>query len=118
MIGDGPRLIESLSGPLHEALQATLEAGEEIRIAVRSYPREAVAVTNRRLLLVREGKPVQALPLAALRKVRSEVQPGGGSLLWETEHPGLPNSVGFPPYDGAKFGQVAARIRRWSAEEE
>ena len=45
MIGEGPSLIEILPPRLKEALDRELREGEEVKLAVRGNPREALAAT-------------------------------------------------------------------------
>src|SRR4051794_37956451 len=72
MIGEGPSLIEILPPRLKEALDRELHEGEEVKLAVRGNPREALAATAARLLTLREGSSsldavtVEAYPLAEL----------------------------------------------------
>lgn len=118
MIGEGPSLVETLSPGLQKALDAALEPGEDLLIAVRGNPREAFAATRGRLLALKEPvvtgvSPVEvrATPLSEVWAVRTTARTLGGRLLWEDRNAALLDGIDFLAHDAAKFGSVARRLQ-------
>lgn len=117
MIGEGPTLNESLSGPLKAALDAELQPGEKPVVTVRARPREALAATATRLLILREDTAimgeasVESYPLTDLTAIELRETGKGTQLVAPVAGAPEPMTLEVPPYDTAKFRMVAERLR-------
>lgn len=113
MIGEGPSLIEILPPRLKEALDQELHADEQLVLAARGRPREALTAIASRLLTLREGptllEPVaaEAYPLAEVTGIELREHAAGPALTWSIR--GRPEPVGFdvPAYEVGKFRRAA-----------
>src|SRR5438094_7601942 len=109
MIGEGPSLNENLPPRLQEALNRELQAGESPVVAVRGRPREALAVTASRLVLLREGAgiadetSVETYPLAEITDL-AQLEVGTETVLaLRLSGRSEPATFDVPPYDTTKF---------------
>jgi tetratricopeptide (TPR) repeat protein len=118
MIGEGPSLIEILPPRLNEALDEELHPGEELVLAVRGNPREALAATAARLLTLREavsgsGTPsVETYPLAEVTGVELREEGPAPGLLWRLRGRDEPGVFAVPAYDLGKFRRAGEILRR------
>jgi tetratricopeptide (TPR) repeat protein len=116
VISEGPTLIEALPGSLQQALDRTVQPDEKLRISVRGITREALAATDRRVLVLQEPPgggeaAVEIIPLAEVRRARLASATGGGTLTIE-RNGGEPVQVSVPIYDQVKYGRVAERLQQ------
>src|SRR5262249_42374113 len=106
-------------GPLQEALSAALEPGEPLRISVRGAAREALAATDRRLLLLKEPLTGGAaaverteVPFAEFTRAELDSATGGTRLSISRRGADAPLVMDVPIYDHVKFGRVAERLNQ------
>ena len=115
MISEGPQLIEALPEQLDAALKAAVRADERLLIAVRGRYGEALAATDRRLLLLSDpgaGRDVviASVALDVLTAVAIEERGVGGALVLSGG--ALPReSFEFSTADSSKFRQVQRRLQ-------
>jgi RNA polymerase subunit RPABC4/transcription elongation factor Spt4 len=117
MIGEGPTLNESLPPRLKEALDGELQPGEKTVLTVRAQPREAVAATATRLIILREdtaimgGASVDSYPMAEIGAVEVSDDGQGIQLTWQLRDEPEPVALHVPSYEAAKFRMLAEALR-------
>jgi tetratricopeptide (TPR) repeat protein len=117
MISEGPSLIEALPAPLQNALNGAVQPDEVLRIAVKGGSREALAATDRRILILREPLAAAAveigeIPLGEVQRVELNGSPGGARLQILRNAGGEPFLFEVPVYETAKFERVVERLNR------
>ncbi|MBI3911596.1 MAG: zinc ribbon domain-containing protein [Armatimonadetes bacterium] len=105
----------NLSAALREALDSRLRPGEQIQLAAPGNPREALVVTDQRLLLFREppvggagAVEVAALPLAG-QEFRLAERPGGARLEWSPARTG-PTGFDVPFDERARYQAIVEHL--------
>jgi RNA polymerase subunit RPABC4/transcription elongation factor Spt4 len=117
MIGEGPTLNESLPSQLKEALDEELQPGERAVVTVRAQPREALAATPTRLLILREDSAIMgrvsiaSYPLTEIEGIELREGGAGPQLAWQMAGEAEAETLEVPPYDAAKFRMVAEALR-------
>ena len=114
MISEGPHIIEALSNPLQVALNARLEPGEEVIVAVRGRYSEAFAATPSRMLILKEAGATAAadvfeLPMNELASLEVDARTTDGALQWRSGD-GKAGDFVFPLADLSKFLRVKSRL--------
>lgn len=111
-------LVQYLPSDLDNTFHGALVPGESVLIALPGALGEALAATNRRVVVIREISPTEGIkvfsyPLANITDVTIGSSTSGGKLTVETPDPVDEDhrTIYFATYDKNKFEAAAERIR-------